>query len=439
MAVTDQATTPYQRERIARRLALHLFCLALGAAGLFGCHARGEPLLPGEGGFRESQSLRTLDPQRIQAENMNFADRYVAAMAEEYDRAKLAAKTPQAAIMAQRLKILAGAGAMGNACDPNPVVGLMDMAMMATLTYEIAREKWAVEMFGPETADAIVAALKIQQADAWRTAGYYLTPAQIEELHQLTVRWRAAHPEQRYVAGARLADFPEARSGGGGGGSDGGVVGGIAGGAAQVAGGVFGLVSLDPFHGLDPAVKEVAESRVLAERLFFYLRHTPVMMTWQADTLFDQMLAQPQMTKLFADTTTVAGSTTRFTEATSRFSDASNSVAQSVEKFRLQLPDQQTKLVAELNDLIARQRDGALREATTQVSAQRDAAIQQLGATVTAQQDLMTRNLQTVTDQSIDRAYQRARALVLITVGAILAAVILYKLFAAARSQSKTP
>jgi hypothetical protein len=149
------------------------------------------------------------------------------------------------------------------------------------------------------------------------------------------------------------------------------------------------------------------------------------------------MLVEPQMVKLFADTTTVAGSTTRFSEATSRFSDASTALAQTVEKFRVQLPDQQTRLVAELNELVARQREGALQQATTQVSVQREAAIQQLGATVTSQQDLMTKNLQTVTDQSIDRLYQRTRAIVLITVGSSFLALILYRLLAAPRAQRK--
>jgi len=329
-------------------------------------------------------------------------------------------------------------GAMGNAVDPNPVAGLMDMAIMVTLTHQIARDKWPAEMFGQETADAIAAALEIQEADIWRVAGAYLTPAQIAELRQLAARWRAEHPQQRYIAGARLADFPESRSGGGAAAGAVGVAGAAAGAAQQIAGGVFELVSLDPFHGLDPAVKEIAESRVLAERLFFYLRHMPVLMTWQGDVLFDQMLAQPQMTRLFADTTTVAGSTTRFSDATSRFSDASTALAQTVEKFRLEIPDQQAKLVAQLDDLVARQRDGALRQATTQVSIERDATIQQLNATITAQQDLMTKNLQTVTDQSIDRLYQRTRSLVLITVGAIVLAFILYRRFAAPRTQRTT-
>jgi hypothetical protein len=415
--------------------------LILVAAIATGC-ARGPGQSRGGAGYQGNGSV---NPQRIQAANMGFANRYLAAMADEFDRARLSAKTPQGAIMAQRLKILAGTDAMGNAVNPNPLVGLMDMALMVTLMHEITQDKWVSETFGPQTAASMAAALKAQEADVWSTAAPFLTAQQVEELHQLAVRWRARHPHQRYVAGARLTDFPEAGGGGGsrsgGGGGVGGAVGGAAGAAGaaaqQIAGSVFSVVTLDPFHGLDPAVKEVAESRVLAERLFFYMRHTPMLVSWQADLLFDQMLAQPQMVKLFADTTTVAGSTTRFSEATSRFSDASSELAQTVEKFRLQLPEQQTKLVAELNNLVARQREGALQQATTQVSVQREAAIQQLGATVTSQQGLMTKNLQTVSDQSIDRLYQRARSLVLITVGSIFLALMLYRLLVAPRARRK--
>ena len=359
-----------------------------------------------------------IDPREVQQATMGFADRYLAAVADVYDQAQRDAPTPQARIMAQRLKILAGMGALGSAVDPNPLGGLIDMALMVSLTRRIAEDPWTREVFGPDTADAMLATLKIQEADVWGMAAAYLTPAQIDELQQLAERWRREHPDQRYPAAGRLADFPESRAGAGGAG------------VMRLADSIFGIVSLDPFRGLDPAVREVTQARILAERVFFHLRHMPLLVSWQTNSLYEQMLAQPQVTQLFADTATVAKSTAQFTDATSRFSDASNELAQTVEKFRLQLPEQQAKLLAELNDLVARQREGALQQATTQVTVERDATIKQLGATVAAQQDLLTRNLQAVTDQSIDRLYARTRSLALITVGAILLAFVLYRLLA---------
>jgi hypothetical protein len=139
-------------------------------------------------------------------------------MADGYDRAQGAAKDPQGHIMAQRLKILAGTGAIANAVDPNPLVGLMDMALMVTLTRQIAQDPWAGEVFGPESAQAILATLKEQEANAWRLAGSYLTPPQIQELRDLA----------------------------------------------------------------------------LAERVFFDLRHMLIMTSWQADALYEQMLAPPR-------------------------------------------------------------------------------------------------------------------------------------------------
>jgi hypothetical protein len=372
---------------------------------------------------------QNIDPQDVQASVMSFADRYLAAMADVYDRAQQSAKTPEAQLTAQRAKIVAGVGALGNAVNPNPVVGLMDMCVMVTLTREISQEPWVAEMFGPAIATAIVDALKLQETNIWAIAANYLTAGQIAELHRLAGRWRKEHPEQRYIASARLADFPEAKPGAAGG--------------LQLTTSVFGLVRLDPFTGLDPAVRQVEETRILAERMFYYLQHMTIMISWQVDALYYQMLSAPQVKQILTDTATIAGSTTKFTDSTKEFADVSGRFGQTIEKFRLQLPDQQATLVKQLDALIAlqrdnalkqvdtivaQQRDAALKQATTQIAAQRAAAVDQLNATVIAQQDLMTKNLQTVSDASIDRLYQRARALVLIAVVSVLVAVLLYRL-----------
>lgn len=357
------------------------------------------------------------DPRRVQSVTMSFAQRYITAMADIYDRMQLTATTPEARLMAQRMKILSGTGAMGNAVDPQPVAGLMDMAIMVRLNRQIAEDPWVAREFGPEAAEALVAVLQRQEQDIWAIAASHVSPERIDELDQLVKRWRDEHPDQRYISGARLADFPEsARSGGDS---------------------VFVLINLDPFHGLDPAVKEVSETRVMAERLFFYLRHMPMLMSWQADTLFDQMVADPEMTKLFGNAATIAGSSKTFTDASAQFSKSSSEVAQSVERFRLQLPDQQRQLVSDLGDLIARQREGAVGQATTQVSLHREMTIQQLATSIAEQQELMTRNLQLISERSIDHTYQAARSLMLITVGTVLLAFVLYRRLLAPRPERK--
>jgi hypothetical protein len=373
----------------------------------------------GEAPFRNSAKTTPppIDLQRVQSNTMSFANGYAASMADAYDRVSANSDSTPARIAAIQGKGFAAAGALGNAVNPNPLAGLMDMALMVTLTRQSTEDPWAKNLFGQENVDILLAALKPRETEIWRIASNYLTADQIAELKKLAERWRKEHPEQRFVASGRLAEFAEAKQ--------------AAAGGPGLVSGVFGLIRLDPFSGLDPAVRQVEESRLLAERMFFYLQYMPNLLAWQIDATYLRMLQAPQVQQVTDNTTTVAGSTTRFVDATSRF-------AQTIENFRLQLPRQQATLADQLNDLVAKQRDAALMQATTQLSAIRDATVDQLNYTLSAQQNQITQNLQAVTDGSIANLYSRLRALILIAVGSLLVMLVLYRMMATAIPGSKT-
>jgi hypothetical protein len=399
--------------------------LALAAGAVGGCANVPAAPPPASTQAVKREPPRQTDPEKIQAVIISFADRYMAAMADAYDRAQQHAATPQAQLSILRCKISACNAAIGNAANPSPLVGLMDMAVLVTLNRRVTEQPWARELFGPEDHAMVLATMAAQEKDIWNAAAVSLTPQQIGELHELAGRWLAEHPGQRYVLGARLTDFPQGRKSGGAGGS----------GPFKFANSVFALATLNPFQGLDPTVQQIEESRILAERMFHYARAAPVLLTWQVDAACYQVLAQPQMTRLLEDTTGVAASTTRVAAATTQVAaattqvgDASNRFAETVEQFRLQLPKQQAALVDQADQLIARQREAALNQATTQVSVERRATIDQLSTTMGGQQDLLARKLQGVTEGSIDRLYWRARSLVLIAVGSIFAAFVIYRL-----------
>ena len=350
---------------------------------------------------------------------MSFADRYMTSIANAYDQAELTSQTLDGRIMAERCKLYAGLGAMGNGVNPNPIVGMMDMALMVTITADLSVQPWARNTFGRDNADAITSVLQVEEINIWNIVADYLTPDQIGQLHDLAKQWVADHPGQRFVTSARLAEFVQHKTGANNNLN-----------VAKLASGVFSLINIDPFKGLDPAVVQVEQSRVLAERAFFYLQHMPLLLSWQTDLLYSQMLANPQTQQLLQNTTVIAGSTTRFTDSTSEFSGATSRFADTVEHFRRQLPGQETELVNQVGQIVATQRQAALEQASTQVSAITDAAVSQLGSTVNTQQDLLAANLQGVMNSSIDRLYARLRSLVLLTAGAFVAAVVLYRLIA---------
>jgi hypothetical protein len=382
---------------------------------------------------------KAVDPSRVQASTISFATRYIAAIMDLYDRMQDQMTTPESRMLALQCKLDTCQGALGNAVNPNPVLGLMDMTLMVTLTRVAVEEPWVTEQFGSANAAKIVATMKNQEAIIWGLAAEHFTPEQIAELHGLVERWSKEHPGQRYVGGARLADFSEAK------GSQNGLVG--------AASSIFNLVRPDPFAGLDPAVRQVEESRVLAERMFFYLQYTPLMLSWQTDILYQQMmrqtLDQPKIVKLLEDTTNVSASTVKFTEASSKFAEYCGAFSRTIEKFRADLPGQQATLVKQVDEMLARQRDAALKQVTkdldqlvasqreaalkqanAEIAAQRDEAIKQLSAAVKIQQDLMAKNLQGVMDSSIDRLYYRATCVVIIAAVCLLVVLVVFKLVA---------
>lgn len=420
-------TTPTVRELLPPIFVCALLVL-LPAGGCAGGGASaggggGATTRPGSSAKVKEAQRRGFDPRQVQSDLMAFTTRYIVATADVYTQVQGRVTTSEARLAALRGKLVAATNALDNAVEVNPVVGLMDMAVTVTLSRAIAQQPWSEELYGAESAAMIVSVLERQEHDVWELAGVYLTSDQIAELKTLCARWTVDHPDRRFAAGVSLDDLRPAEKAGGGGGG------------VPLLNSVFGLVMLDPFSGLDPAVKEVERSRVLAERMFFYLRHMPAMVSWQADALYLQMLDAPPAKRLLSDTAVVAASTTRvaesaatFADAGGRFADAGGRFAETIERFRVQLPDQQARLVEQLDAAVTAQRDAVLREATAQVAQQRDEAVKQLNAVAAAQQQLLAQHLGQVMDESIDRMYARTRSLVLISVGAVLAALVVYRL-----------
>jgi hypothetical protein len=65
-------------------------------------------------------------------------------------------------------------------------------------------------------------------------------------------------------------------------------------------GSVFSLVGLDPTSGLDPAVREITRTRLLAERALFAAERMPILVRWNVESLAVQLLRQEQLTNALA-------------------------------------------------------------------------------------------------------------------------------------------
>ena len=75
---------------------------------------------------------------------------------------------------------------------------------------------------------------------------------------------------------------------------------------------LIGLVGLDPMAGLDPAVRQVEQTRLMAERAIYYAQRVPILMDLQLDRSLNRIAAGPESQKLQRQTASMTSSAERF-------------------------------------------------------------------------------------------------------------------------------
>jgi len=77
-------------------------------------------------------------------------------------------------------------------------------------------------------------------------------------------------------------------------------------------GSVFSLLNVDPFAGMEPAVREVAQTRMFGERVLFVTQNMPTLLRWQAELLSVNAVEMPTVQQLISNSTQLSVSVERF-------------------------------------------------------------------------------------------------------------------------------
>ena len=224
--------------------------------------------------------------QALQLTVMRFADEFVARTGNVIASVQTDTENPNDRLLAQNWRVQQATAAYTIASGPNPLSNAVDMVSLAALSQMLMEDPWVRQRF--------VAPLKpIQETyqqlatEAWEMLNGVLSEAQIARLKEIMVRWRADHPEVRTVSYVHFQDLAES-------------VGVETSGDAQ-SGGLFNLLGIDPFSSLDPAVREIAQSRALAERTIYYLQRAPQLLDMQIVRITYQFAVMPETKGLLAD------------------------------------------------------------------------------------------------------------------------------------------
>ncbi len=254
--------------------------------------------------------------QELQLRVMRFADGYVGRVREATSAYQASAVTTQARLDAQEWKVQQSNAAYTIASGSNPFINTLDIVVLATLSRMVIDDVW-MDAGAREQAQFLRDTHTALERDAWRIVEDVLDDNQRSELREIIERWRVKHPHVDSVAYIHFTDFAAAA--------------GVDRTQGASPDNLFSLFGLDVFSGLDPAVREIAQTRELAERSIFYLQRAPTLLDLQVERLVYELAVTPEAQGLLGDAARIS-----------------------------QIGSASDRLVAMLPDLIARERAAAI-------------------------------------------------------------------------------
>jgi hypothetical protein len=280
------------------------------------------------------------DPLELQVKIDRFADNFSILTAQALEDYAKKTGTESARIESLQLRLLSASAVTSIASGANPNANLMDLVAVVTLSRMAVEDRW-IKATNQPALDPWLATSRELETNIWQLAASELTPAYVKELHATIDRWIAQNPEARGTFFARPQEF-----------------------AATVVhkdkvvtdvNSVFSMVNLDPTAGLDPAVREITKSRLLAERAMFTFQRMPYLLRLQIELLAYRLTDQPDVRLALTNTTLLA-------ESADRISRATESVSQTAAQLPERISTERKEILAALD-----QQEGKLRELSAQV------------------------------------------------------------------------
>jgi hypothetical protein len=230
--------------------------------------------------------------QLVQLEVMRYADEYAGRLIGPVTDFQRETQLASERLAAHNWLLSQTTSAYTVASGPNPITNTLDMVVLATLSRMVIEDTWVSELYGERAAD-LRETHQALEPRAWSLVEEVLTEEQRARLREVIEEWRTRNPKVRAVAYIHFHDFAKA-------------IGHPRAGEANTPGSLFAVLGLDPLSTLDPAVREIAQTRHLAERAIFYLQRAPRLMDMQIQRLTYEFTAMPETRQLLADVNRVS-------------------------------------------------------------------------------------------------------------------------------------
>jgi molecular chaperone GrpE (heat shock protein) len=289
---------------LAKDCALVFLCLFLALA-LFGCemvktatNAPGQvyrALTPGTG------PAFSADPVEVQNNMMRFANAYFDTIVVGFGTIEHSLSGKDAAD-ALRWKLGLASEVINVATGPRPISSLIDLTIFVSITKQAIAKRWPVEKY--KSSAPLLESIAISEADVWRLSGLVIKSDQQKELKLSIDSWCQNNPNPETILIANGLSFAEqiskpkidSKNN-----------------PVQVSS-VFSFLGVDPLSGLDPATREIAQTRMFAERALFVTQKIATLMRWQVQLLTYDTFAQPDLQQMIVNSTKLTSSLDKISE-----------------------------------------------------------------------------------------------------------------------------
>jgi hypothetical protein len=252
-----------------------------------------------------NQGIDEADPVELQSQLLRFADNYIDAISLASRGLRQANGQRPERLTSLRRRIAVTNDVLGIATAANTYANLLDMVILVSLNRMTVADFWIPQRYG-ESAKSLLIASQEAEKEIWRIAAMTLKPEQLAELRTAIQAWHDRNPNVRSPRDIGALGFA----------SDVARMNRIS--RPGITSSVFNLLTIDPLAGLDPATRELANTRLFAERGMFLARHMPTLIRWETELLVIQTAEMPQMVELLANTTQLSKAADRFSQTAER-------------------------------------------------------------------------------------------------------------------------
>jgi hypothetical protein len=284
------------------------------------------------------QDKPAVDPVEAQAKLLRFADEFSAQVIGQIEALRRGTNTLGPAEIL-KWKLVFASEVSTIASGPNAIANLLDMTVFITLARESTEDYWLSRVYG-ESARPLLELCRRSETEVWKLAATVLAPEQQTELRKAIDAWHQRHPNPENLLGARAVGLaaqltqPDTTSDG------------------SKPASVFDLLRLDPLAGMDPAVRELAQTRLFAERALYVVQWMPTLLRWQTELLALNAVAMPEVQQLVTNSTQLTESVDRFTQVAEKLPAQVSKERQEIIKALESQEKQLTPLVNEVRQTL---------------------------------------------------------------------------------------